>query len=206
MVVRSRSSAARPTSCRTHPGRRPTCTWAASMRSPRHCSCSTGAGPAGPGACQAAVPELSADGRSVSYSSSSQALAGVPVPQGFAQAYVAHLTPFPRADLAMVRVESPAQVVPGEPWTITASAENRGPDAVDRVAVLAGGGPRGHRRRGRGRRCRSDLHYQSPRRRGRQQVVTCVTESLVAWCPRARSPCRARRPGRDRRHRADRGP
>jgi Tol biopolymer transport system component len=125
---------------------------------------------------------ISADGRSVSYSSSSQALAGVPVPQGFTQAYVAHLTPFPRADLAMVSADSPTQVAPGEPWTITASAENRGPDTVDRVvvavlvpagigAVVVDGGA--------GATCTTSAPGA-----GGEQVVTCVTESLAVGATR----------------------
>jgi Tol biopolymer transport system component len=78
---------------------------------------------------------VSSDGRVIAYASSSQTLAGVPVPQGIPQTYVARLTPFPRADLAMVSAESPAQVAPGEPWSITATAENRGPDAATHVSV-----------------------------------------------------------------------
>ena len=125
---------------------------------------------------------VNADGRVIAYASSSQTLAGVPVPQPGPQAYVARLTPFPRADLAMVSAESPTHVAAGEPWTITASAENRGPEAVDRVVVavvvpagigtvVVDGGP--------GATCTTSL--VSP---GGQQVVTCETESLAVGATR----------------------
>ncbi len=133
-----------------------------------------GTGPAGSVTGRARV---NADGRVIAYASSSQALAGVPVPQRIPQTYVARVTPFPEADLAMVSAQSPTHVAPGEPWSVTASAENRGPDAVDRASVVvivpAGiapvavdGGP--------GATCTISPGGAG----GQQQIVACVVESF----------------------------